>query len=81
MKTNKIKEDKCSACGKKKKLICPYEWTNRDERAFNLGSKEATADLIKRVLEIHRRLSDKISSWHYYCKCFERELNQMVDEK
>jgi hypothetical protein len=43
--------------------------------------QQATADLIKRVLEIHRRLSDEESSWNDYCKYFERELKQMLVEK
>jgi len=42
-------KDKCPACGKKMKLICPYEWTMKDERAFKLGEKSQKQKIIKEI--------------------------------
>jgi hypothetical protein len=37
MKTKKTKVKKCIVCGKKMILICPNEWTKRDEEAYQKG--------------------------------------------
>jgi len=48
-------KDKCPACGKKMKLICPYEWTMKDERAFKLGEKSQKQKIIEEIEEILRK--------------------------
>ena len=52
----------CEACGKKMKLICPNEWTAKDDKAFNLGVEDGIRIEKKRVLEILQELHDNEDS-------------------
>jgi hypothetical protein len=54
-------KDKCPACGKKMKLICPYEWTMKDEKAFKLGEKSQNQKIIEEIEKCadHRGIINK----------------------
>ena len=48
------KDDKCKTCGKKMVLICPNEWTLRDEKLFKLGvtsAREGRNAEVKRIIK------------------------------
>jgi hypothetical protein len=71
------------------KLICPYEWTMKDERAFNLGSKDgkkqATADFINDEIGFMNYLIEYPELCREKCKerrdKFEELKKQMLVEK